>query len=935
MLPASARTGLFRSWWVLAALVVALGLAALGLLSYIVHDRATSAVRSEARHSLSSSASLTALFLEEQMSGIEGVIESYSRRLRLQAAIERPGGVDRAELDRQLLELRDARADVLNVAGFADPEGTLLAGTVATGIGINFSERDWYRGVIRSGETYVSEAFRGRSPGSPLAVAIASPVRDRSGRLIGIIVVGYTLDELQAFVGRFATRQGIAITVTDQRGVILVRPGGAPAGLVSRSNDPRVRRALAGRSGAADNQENAEGEAVLSAYAPVPKTGWTVVAEVPRARAYAQVARLQRTVLVITVPLALLFVAGGLLLARALRLRDRAREHAERLASINTAVLETSREGMSLIDPDGSSLFRNPAMDEFVQAVGMQPGGNVYEELARVAPATADPEAFATAAVALRSESDLELTDELTLTGSGRSFTRYARPVRDVNGGLIGRLFGVRETTAEKVADRMKGELVATVSHELRTPLTGILGFTELLQTRDLSDEKRSRYLAMIQRETRRVTALVNDFLDLQRIEAGGFALALEEVDLAALLREEMALYDRPGAEHRLELRVPDEPLTVNGEPDRLRQVIGNLLSNAIKYSPDGGIVEVSAETRDGFVHCAVSDQGLGIPESAQRRIFQKFFRADSSETRTISGTGLGLALSRELIDAHGGRMGFVSTEGEGSTFWFELPGTRVAARDGMTRVLVVEDEPELRTLIADLLTEAGYAIERVATGEAALAATATAPPAAVVLNIHLAGDIDGWQVLTELKGSAATAHVPVIVATGLESRRQAGVLGATDYLAKPFTAGELLGAIARALDGGAGDVLVVDDEESVRRLIGEMLSSEGYNLREAADGQAALAAIRAQLPDAVLLDLLMPKLDGFGVLEQLRQDPELRDLPVVVLTGKKLSRSERDLLTRRADSLLEKSAYSGDELRRLIEEAIGRRTQEQDPATL
>jgi CheY-like chemotaxis protein len=518
------------------------------------------------------------------------------------------------------------------------------------------------------------------------------------------------------------------------------------------------------------------------------------------------------------------------------------------------------------------------------------------------------------------------------LTGSGRSFSRYARPVRGENGGLIGRLFGIRETTAEKEADRMKEELVATVSHELRTPLTSILGFTELLQTRDLSEEKRNRYLAMIHRETRRLTALVNDFLDLQRIEAGGFTLALEEVDLAALLREEVVLYDRPGAEHRVELRVPGEPLTVSGEPDRLRQVIGNLLSNAIKYSPGGGGVEVTAEARDGFVYCTVSDQGLGIPETAQRRIFQKFFRADSSDTRKIGGTGLGLALSRDLVEAHGGRMGFESVEGEGSTFWFELPGTRVAARDGVARVLVVEDRTELRTLIADLLGEAGYAVETVASGEAALASVATDVPSAIVLNIHLAGDLDGWQVLMELKSSPPTANVPVIVATGLGDRRQAGVLGASDYLAKPFTAGELLGAIARVLDGRAGDVLVVDDEESVRRLIVETLSSEGYSLREAADGHAALAAIRAQPPDAVLLDLLMPGLDGFGVLEQLRQDPELLDLPVVVLTGKRLSGSERDLLIRRADSLLEKNAFSGPELRRLIEEVVSRRRhQEQE----
>jgi signal transduction histidine kinase len=222
-------------------------------------------------------------------------------------------------------------------------------------------------------------------------------------------------------------------------------------------------------------------------------------------------------------------------------------------------------------------------------------------------------------------------------------------------------------------SERLKSDLVNTVSHELRTPLAGVLGFTKLLLTRDFDSETRRHYLGIVDAQARRLSELIDDFLDIRRIEEGRFERAQELLDIGSLLREEAQLYSGQSPKHRLALTLPEEALPVIGNADRLRQVIGNLLSNAIKYSPQGGIVELMAEANDGTVRVEVRDEGIGIPEPQQPQIFTKFFRGDAAASG-IPGTGLGLAVSRDIVEAHGGRIGFTSAEGEGATFFVELP---------------------------------------------------------------------------------------------------------------------------------------------------------------------------------------------------------------------------------------------------------------------
>jgi signal transduction histidine kinase len=240
--------------------------------------------------------------------------------------------------------------------------------------------------------------------------------------------------------------------------------------------------------------------------------------------------------------------------------------------------------------------------------------------------------------------------------------------------GLESARIELEEQNAQlRESERLKSDLVNTVSHELRTPLSGVLGFTKLLLTRDFDSETRRHYLGIVDAQARRLSELIDDFLDVRRIEEGRFERARELLDVGTLLREEAQLYSAQSRRHQLALELPRAPLPVLGNPDRLRQVIGNLLSNAIKYSPQGGVVELAAQFDGDAVRVEVRDTGIGIPAHQQPQIFTKFFRGDVAASG-ITGTGLGLAVSRDIVEAHGGRIGFTSEEGEGTTFFVELP---------------------------------------------------------------------------------------------------------------------------------------------------------------------------------------------------------------------------------------------------------------------
>jgi PAS domain S-box-containing protein len=355
----------------------------------------------------------------------------------------------------------------------------------------------------------------------------------------------------------------------------------------------------------------------------------------------------------------------------------------QRVLELNHALLDASIDGIRLVDLDGRTILSNSVIEELTTDVFGLPRDATLPERSSISSRLEEPERYLATMETIASNPAAETEDVFELADLGRVFQRHTGPVRDSSGALIGRIIIVREITAARVAEReaadlkaaerLKSELVATVSHELRTPLTAVLGFVHLLMEHDLAEEERRHYLDTVQREAQRLAELIDDFLDLRKIEAGQFTLAYDTFDLVALLRAQAELFGQQSESHTLEVDVPDQ-LSFSGDRKRLRQLIGNLLSNAIKYSPDGGVVELAATRSTDGVRISVRDHGIGIPADQQAHVFTEFFRVESKAMREIGGTGLGLSLCQEIAEAHGGRIRLESTAGEGSTFVVELP---------------------------------------------------------------------------------------------------------------------------------------------------------------------------------------------------------------------------------------------------------------------
>jgi PAS domain S-box-containing protein len=473
-------------------------------------------------------------------------------------------------------------------------------------------------------------------------------------------------------------------------------------------------------------------------------------------------------------------------------------------------------------------------------------------------------------------------------------------------------------------ANRLKSEFLASMSHELRTPLNAIIGFSELLneQTVNIFTDKQKRFLGHIQHGAKHLLELINDILDLSKIEAGRLELRHENFTMAVAVAEVLSSV-RPMATAKqidLESAIAID-VFLNADRVRFKEILYNLFSNALKFTPQGGRVWIESTVEDGYVHTVVGDTGVGIPAEEHNSIFESFHQVGATTKGVREGTGLGLAITRRLVEQHGGKIWLESEPGHGSRFHFTLPlhgprGVEEEAAMLVNRpvrerplVLIVEDDRSSQELMSSYLESEGYLTVTASSGVEAVRVARELKPDVITLDMLLPGK-SGFEAMHELKNSPLTAWIPILIVSVLDERKMGFALGATDYLLKPIGREALLDSVRKYVpQGQTGPVLVCDDEALSLQLVSTALESAGYAFVQAQTGHEALRLLSESTISALILDLMLPDLNGFEVVQQIRAQPKLARLPIVILTAKELTQGDMDLLRGKVSSCLQKGA--------------------------
>ena len=612
--------------------------------------------------------------------------------------------------------------------------------------------------------------------------------------------------------------------------------------------------------------------------------------------------------------------------------------------------IESITEGFALFDPDDrlvlcNNRYRNllyPGMQDVVTP------GKPFEEILRTAIDKGlihDAEGNVDGWVAARLERHRNPAGPHTQQRSS-GFWVQVNERKTGDGGTVATYADITELKLREEelaeahdkameASRAKSDFLANMSHELRTPLNATIGYAELMleEAEDMGHDMYIPDLKKIQSAGRHLLSLINDILDLSKIEAGKIDLYFETFDIREMVDEVAGTVMPLTAKNNNTLVVTcaEDIGDMHSDMTRIRQVLFNLLSNASKFTENGNItLEAKREFANGRddILISVTDQGIGMTPEQVDKVFDAFTQADSSTTRHYGGTGLGLAITKTFCEMLHGEIHCTSEPGKGSTFAVRLPAdaeaavpaaaaaaesaTEITGEAGAQTVLVIDDDPDVRDLLSRYLGKSGYRVATAGGGEEGLERARELRPDAITLDVLMPG-MDGWAVLSALKDDAELADIPVIMVSMLDDRTLGYSLGAADYLNKPVEHERLLAVLRKHCPKhGSGHVLIVEDDDATREMIRRILEKEGWSIAEAENGLIGLERLAEAAPGAILLDLMMPKMDGFEFLARLRENAAWRGIPVIVVTAKTLTAADHRRLKGSVELLIQKG---GDEI--------------------
>ena len=540
-----------------------------------------------------------------------------------------------------------------------------------------------------------------------------------------------------------------------------------------------------------------------------------------------------------------------------------------------------------------------------------------------------------------------------------------ASPIIDDENTILGAVEVFRDISTEKAylhkiqqANKAKSEFLATMSHELRTPLNSILGFSELLEQEVAGKlgEKQTRYVQNVIYSGKHLLSLINDILDISKIESGKMEWEEDQFNLANMLKNSLTMIKERAHKNGIKLnsQIEEDALTnVYGDKRKIQQIVYNLLTNAIKFTPEKGSVGLNAKIDKGFVVIEVWDTGIGIPEDKHKLIFEPFLQLDNYLSRKYQGAGLGLNLVQKMVELGKGMIHVESQLNKGSKFIVKFPlivspsiQNQVNKKDvAMIKAdnlnfkkgkdkplsLLIEDDPLFISVLSDYLNELNFDSIVAKTGEEGiiLANKYSQDLSLITLDIILPQE-DGWDVLSELKNNKKTAHIPVVVISVLPERDKGLALGAQNYLIKPINQERLYSALEDVFPEKHPqnmDLLAIDDEPIALELISDLLKIRGFKVHKAYSGIEGIEKAKSIKPAVILLDLMMPEMDGFDVIDELAKIPEIKDIPIIIVTAKILSLEEKKILNEKVYHIAKKSDLKLDDSARAIKKAVKSRT--------